>query len=74
MAAMVGGTTGAAVTAVGDGFAEIGTERLEAGTILWAAGVAASPIARSLGVPLDRAGRVIPADLGCHARTLPAVV
>jgi NADH dehydrogenase len=50
--------TGAAVTAVGDGFAEIGTERLEAGTILWAAGVAASPIARSLGVPLDRAGRV----------------
>lgn len=50
--------TGAAVTAVGDGFAEIGSERLEAGTILWAAGVAASPIARSLGVPLDRAGRV----------------
>jgi NADH dehydrogenase len=50
--------TGAAVTAVGDGFAEIGEERLEAGTILWAAGVAASPLARSLGVPLDRAGRV----------------
>ena len=50
--------TGAAVTAVGDGFAEIGTERIEAGTILWAAGVAASPIARSLGLPLDRAGRV----------------
>jgi NADH dehydrogenase len=50
--------TGAAVTAVGDGFADIGSERLEAGTILWAAGVAASPLARSLGVPLDRAGRV----------------
>jgi NADH dehydrogenase len=50
--------TGAAVTAVGDGFAEIGAERLEAGTIFWAAGVAASPLARSLGVPLDRAGRV----------------
>ena len=28
--------------------------------MLWAAGVAASPIARSLGVPLDRAGRVTP--------------
>ena len=51
--------TGAAVTAIGDGFAEIGSERLEAGTILWAAGVAASPLARSLGVPLDRAGRAL---------------
>ena len=27
-------------------------------TVLWAAGVAASPLGRSLGVPLDRAGRV----------------
>jgi NADH dehydrogenase len=26
--------------------------------VLWAAGVAASPVARALGVPLDRAGRV----------------
>jgi NADH dehydrogenase len=50
--------TGAAVTAVGDGFVQIGAERLEAGTILWTAGVAASGLARSLGVPLDRAGRV----------------
>ncbi len=50
--------TGAAVTAIGEGFLEIGAERLEAGTILWTAGVAASPLARSLGVPLDRAGRV----------------
>jgi NADH dehydrogenase len=31
---------------------------IEARTVLWAAGVAASPLARSLGVPLDRAGRV----------------
>ncbi len=51
--------TGAAVTAIGDGFVQIGAERLEAGTILWTAGVAASAIARSLGVPLDRAGRVL---------------
>jgi NADH dehydrogenase len=36
---------------------EAGT--IEAGTILWAAGVAASPIGRALGVPLDRAGRVV---------------
>jgi NADH:ubiquinone reductase (H+-translocating) len=33
-------------------------ERLECGTILWAAGVAASPAARWLKVPADRAGRV----------------
>jgi NADH:ubiquinone reductase (H+-translocating) len=33
--------------------------RLAAQTVLWAAGVAASPIATSLGVPLDRAGRVL---------------
>jgi NADH dehydrogenase len=36
-------------------------ERVSAETVLWAAGVAASPLARSLGVPLDRAGRVTPA-------------
>ena len=37
-----------------------GDTRISAATVLWAAGVAASPIARSLGVPLDRAGRVTP--------------
>ncbi|HEX6834957.1 MAG TPA: NAD(P)/FAD-dependent oxidoreductase [Polyangia bacterium] len=36
-----------------------GEERIAARTVLWAAGVAASPLARSLGVPLDRAGRVV---------------
>jgi NADH:ubiquinone reductase (H+-translocating) len=34
---------------------------LSAETVLWAAGVAASPLAKSLGVPLDRAGRLTPA-------------
>jgi NADH:quinone reductase (non-electrogenic) len=34
-------------------------QRIAAQTVLWAAGVAASPLAKSLGVPLDRAGRVI---------------
>ena len=33
--------------------------RIEAATILWAAGVAASPLGTTLGVPLDRAGRVL---------------
>lgn len=32
---------------------------IPAKTVLWAAGVAASPLGRSLGVPLDRAGRVL---------------
>jgi NADH dehydrogenase len=34
-------------------------QRIEAQTVLWAAGVAASPLVKSLGVPLDRAGRVL---------------
>ena len=33
-------------------------DRIDAVTVLWAAGVAASPLAASLGVPLDRAGRI----------------
>jgi NADH dehydrogenase len=36
----------------------MGDERIDARTVLWAAGVAASPLAAGLGVPLDRAGRV----------------
>jgi len=35
-----------------------GTERIDAGTVLWCAGVAASPLAASLGATRDRAGRV----------------
>lgn len=51
--------TGSIVTGVDDGGVWIGQERIEAQTVLWAAGVAASPLARSLGAPLDRAGRVL---------------
>lgn len=50
--------TGAQVTAIDARGLEIGGERVAARTVLWAAGVAASPLARSLGAPLDRAGRV----------------
>ncbi len=50
--------TNANVTALDADGVTIGTERLSAKTVLWAAGVAASPLARSLDVPLDRAGRV----------------
>jgi NADH dehydrogenase len=38
--------------------AYVGDQRIPTRTILWAAGNAASPLARFLGVPLDRAGRV----------------
>ncbi len=51
--------TGARVTDVDAGGVHIGSERIAARTVLWAAGVEASPLARSLGVELDRAGRVI---------------
>ena len=46
------------VTSVDRSGVAMGERRLEAGTVVWAAGVAASPLARSLGVPLDRVGRV----------------
>jgi len=38
------------------------SEHIEARTILWAAGNTASPLGRSLGVPLDRMGRVFVND------------
>ena len=41
-----------------DGQVQVGDETIEAGTILWAAGVAASPLGATLGAPIDRAGRV----------------
>jgi NADH:ubiquinone reductase (H+-translocating) len=37
----------------------LGMERLTAGTVLWAAGVAASPLVATIGAPLDRAGRIL---------------
>lgn len=42
--------------------AQIGDRYIRARTVLWAAGVAGSPLARTLGVPLDSAGRVIVGD------------
>jgi NADH:ubiquinone reductase (H+-translocating) len=51
--------TGTPVTGLRAGRVEIGTDAIDAATVLWAAGVAASPLGATLGVPLDRAGRVI---------------
>ncbi len=50
--------TGSPVTDIGEGVVHVGADAIAAGTILWAAGVAASPIGRTLGAPVDRAGRV----------------
>ena len=46
------------VTSVHQGMVMAGTQTIQAGTVLWAAGVEPSPVARSLGVPLDDVGRV----------------
>jgi len=47
------------VTRVEPGAVWVGDDRIPASVILWAAGVAASPLGQKLGVPIDRAGRVI---------------
>lgn len=50
--------TGQAVTGLDERGVWMGEERIAARTILWAAGVAASPLGATLGVAVDRAGRV----------------
>src|SRR6202451_446738 len=51
--------TSAMVTNVEAGAIYVGQTRLNAAVILWAAGVAASSLGKSLGAPIDRAGRVL---------------
>jgi NADH dehydrogenase len=51
--------TSAFVTDIDEGCVRIGDERIAACNVFWAAGVAASSLGASLGVPLDRAGRVL---------------
>src|SRR3990170_885746 len=56
--------TGSPVTGIDETSVQVGADRLAARTIVWAAGVQGSPLARTLGVPLDCAGRVrVQADL-----------
>ena len=50
--------TGNAVTAIDADGVTMGDQRIESRTVLWAAGVAASPLGQQLGVATDRAGRV----------------
>jgi len=50
--------TSSPVTKVDPSGVEVGRERIEAATTLWAAGVRASPLGKTLGLPTDRVGRV----------------
>lgn len=47
------------VTDIGTDHVQIGNERIPSAVTLWSAGVAASPLGKKLGVPVDRAGRVL---------------
>ena len=47
------------VTRIESGAVWIGDEKISSPVVLWAAGVAASPLGRKLNVPVDRAGRVL---------------
>lgn len=50
--------TGSPVTLIDAEGIVLNGERIQARTVLWAAGVAASPLGAQLGIALDRAGRV----------------
>ncbi|HKO47044.1 MAG TPA: NAD(P)/FAD-dependent oxidoreductase [Polyangiaceae bacterium] len=50
--------TNARVTEIDEQGVAIGAKRIEASTVLWAAGVRASPLCERLGLPVDRSGRV----------------
>ena len=51
--------TSTMVTKIEPGLIYMGETKMNAAVILWAAGVAASPLGKKLGVPIDRAGRVL---------------
>ncbi len=51
--------TSTMVTKIEPGVIYMGDTFMNAAVILWAAGVAASPLGKKLGVPIDRAGRVL---------------
>jgi NADH dehydrogenase len=51
--------TGKPVTQIDESGVTLGDERIPSATVIWGAGVRAHPLASTLGVPLDRAGRII---------------
>lgn len=51
--------TGSAVTGIDAQGVDVGSERIEAATTLWAAGVQASPLGAALDLPVDPQGRIV---------------
>jgi NADH dehydrogenase len=67
--------TDSLVTAIDAHGVCIGKEQIFARTVLWAAGVSASPLGKLLGTPTDRSGRVlVAADLSIQGHTEVFVV
>lgn len=50
---------GSAVTKIDAGGVDIGSERIQSATVLWAAGVKAASVGQASGLEVDRQGRVI---------------
>jgi NADH dehydrogenase len=50
---------GVPVTGIAPGAVTVGDAVIPARTVIWAAGVLASPLGKTLGAPVDRAGRVL---------------
>lgn len=64
--------TGVRVQSIGEKCVSLGDREIHAANIIWAAGVAASPLTKKLGVELDRAGRV-KVDPDCSVPGYPNV-
>lgn len=64
--------TSTKVTCIDDQGVTLGNETVQAATILWAAGVAPSELNKSLGVPLDRQGRIV-VEQDCSLKHHPEV-
>jgi NADH dehydrogenase len=64
--------TNATVTGIDGEGVLLGSERILASTVLWAAGVAAAPLPQNLNAPVDRTGRVL-VEPGCSIPGHPEV-
>ena len=65
--------TGTALKSIDENMVELADgSRIEAGTVIWAAGVKASPLGSSLGIPLTGQGRV-PVTSTLRVKSLPNV-
>lgn len=62
--------TGSTATKIDASGVEIGSERIESATVLWAAGVKASPLGKDAGFEVDKQGRVlVEPDLSVKGRS-----